>query len=333
MNKSLSSTELTAALIERGLLPVGTSDAVRSVNIRPWYIEMVLGGAGWFAGLFALVFVSLLFRPETPTAMAISGGILLVAAFGLYKADSDSSFFDQLALAFSIAGQSLVAFAIGQGTHAPALTAGLVALMQVLLLLAMPNRLARLIATLFACVAWALAIRFAWWGETSYWHDERTPIALGPALLGWCLAWVPLILLAWKLIAAEAQWLARGWQNIARPGLTGLLVAIAFGTFASQPAVNFELWGAQTAVRENWLALWPLLSVGSAAIVMFAAWLVRSRALLGVGIVAAALHVGHFYFLLGVGLLTKACIMLAVGLAMIVLAYMQRRTAKTTVSS
>ena len=84
---------------------------------RPWYIGLLLGAGGWLAGLFLLGFVALLLPPDEPPEAALTGAVLLVAAWGLFKADRDGAgcsqgFMAQLALALSIAGQCLLLFAM-----------------------------------------------------------------------------------------------------------------------------------------------------------------------------------------------------------------------------
>src|SRR6185503_8013751 len=78
---------------------------------RPWYISLLLGTAGWIAGLFLLVFIGALFH----SAGALIGApILLAAAWGLYKVDREGAFVSQLALALSVAGQVLAVFWLGE---------------------------------------------------------------------------------------------------------------------------------------------------------------------------------------------------------------------------
>src|SRR5690606_15328383 len=126
--------------------------------------------------VFALFFVWILFEPDTLAGMTLTGVVMLGAAFGLYYAERASPFFAQLALAFSIAGQlALVAAAI-EATGSSAATAGLTALMQVVLLLVLPNRFAKVLAAFFFCIAWALTVRFAWWGESTF-ESERSEVA------------------------------------------------------------------------------------------------------------------------------------------------------------
>ncbi len=283
---------------------------------RPWYIGALLGASGWLAGGFLLVFVVLLFQPDSAGAAAFSGVVLLAAAWGLFKADRDGAFTSQLALALSFAGQCLMLFALTEQTHALAAVAGVAFVLQLVMLWLMPNRLHRLMSALFALIAWALAWRFGLFGEPSWSGANGTAPSLPAALGGWAITWLPVgAALGW-LIRDEPVWIARGWAPVLRPALTGLVIGIAFATLLSYPLESFRWWGS-APVRTDWLALWPLLSAGAALAATAAAFAVCNRALMGACIVAALLHVSHFYYALGASLLLKSLLMLLMGMALL----------------
>ena len=287
---------------------------------RPWYIAALLGTSGWVAGLFVLAFVALLFHPTDPAAAAVTGLVLLAAAWGLFMADREGAFVAQLALAFSIAGQCLLLYAMTRPAHGIAALASAALLLQTVLALAMPNRLHRTLSTLFATIALALTVRFALFGEPDFWRAGQTySPALAPALAGWLFAWLPVAALLWALIRSEPAWMARGWQPLLRPVASGLIVGLGFATLASQPFDSF-LWFNDPAQRPDWLALWPLLSALGALGGVMAAFALRSRALIGACAVAVLLHVSHFYYALGTSLLLKSALMLAMGGAMLLAA-------------
>jgi uncharacterized membrane protein len=314
MSDSVTSEALVAALAQRGVIKPGVPPLPLPTRDRPWFVSTLLGVAGWFAGIFVLVFIGELFKPSGTMDFAIAAAVLLPAAFGLYAADRHNAFFDQLALALSIAGQVAATVAIASGHGSAAQVTTWVAVMQCALLVVMPNRLARYIAAFFACVAWALAIRFAWWGTEAWGGDTRYPVPLGPALTGWAVIWVPIAAISVVAIRSEAKWMAHGGRRIMRPALGGMLLALTFGTFASAPLEMLDfLWSTDSRLHTNWLAIWPLLNVTAALIAALGAFQLRNRALLGVAIAAALLHVVNFYFLLGTTLLMKSAIMLVIG--------------------
>jgi hypothetical protein len=312
MSDSVTSTTLGQALAARGVINHGSAPS--PAGERPWFVSALLGVAGWFAGCCVLIFVAVLFRPSGTLDFAIAAAVLLAAAFGLYAADRHNAFFDQLALALSIAGQVAATVAFGHGIKSSAAIAAWVAVMQCALLVVMPNRLARYLAAFFACVAWALAIRFAWWSMETWRSDAHHPVPLGLALLGWAVIWIPVAAISIAAIRGEAKWMAHGARRIVRPALGGMLLALTFGTFASAPLEMLDvLWSSDSRVHTNWLAIWPLLNVAAALLAGLGAFHLRNRALLGVAIAAALLHVAHFYFLLGTTLLVKSAIMLMIG--------------------
>jgi hypothetical protein len=251
--------------------------------------------------------------------------VLLAAAFGLYAVDRESAFVDQLALALSVAGQIALTWAAGEATHSGAATAAWAGVLQLVILVVMPNRFARTLSAFLACIAWALTIRLAWWGQDSL-FDYSHEVALGPALLGWLAIWLPVGIAAEALVRTECRWIATPWRRIARPALGGLIAGLAVGSRVTEPLAGLEVWRLGAA-RPNWLALWPLFAFLGALFATLCAFRVRSRALIGLGIAGALLHVSHFYFLLGTTLLVKSILMLVVGAALLgIAAWMRAET-------
>lgn len=305
-------------LIERGVLPANAAPFEPEATQRPWFVSIVLGCAGWLAGIFGLVFLSIIFSPDTAPGLSLMGAVLLAAAYGLYAVDRENAFLDQLALALSIAGQLALAMAAWQATHSAAGTAAGMTLLQVALVLMLPNRLAKLLSTFFACIAWALSLRFAWWGESA--AHRAQDISLFAALIGWLVIWAPIAAGVHILVSREARWLAQGLQRFARPILSGLLISLTIGTWVSEPLGSLNFW--RSSGETNWLALWPVLGTIAALFAATCAFRVRNHALVGVAIVGALAHVVQFYFLLGTTLLAKSAIMLTIGIALTLTAVM-----------
>ena len=314
--------ELADALVQRGLLQSADAPTRSGDDTRPWFISAVLGVAGWLAGLLTLLFVWQLFEPSSASGFALAGAVMLAAALGLYYADRDSAFFAQLALALWIAGQLGIVWWAEETTRSPASTAAIMTVLELALLCVTRNRMARTLASFFACIGWALAVRFAWW-DSSPFDLYKQPIALSPALAGWVVIWAPVAALAEILIRTEPVWLAAGARSIARPALGGLLAALAVGTWTSEPfaALSILFVGAGAT---NWLALWPLLGAASALFAAGCAFRLRERAFLGLAVVGALLHVTQFYYVLGTTLVVKSAIMLAAGCVALGLAWFLR---------
>ena len=312
---------LTAQLRARGLL--GEADASMPEDTapdiaRPWWLALLLGASGWFAGLFTLGFVALLFQPHGAADAGLAGALLLLAAWGLYRVDREEAFTTQLALALSIAGQCLLVFAFNEHANRLAPLAASALAVQLVLAVAMPNAAHRSLCAFFATIAWALTVRYTLFGEPSFWHGgpELAP-ALPAALGGWALTWLPVAAaVAWAL-HREPAWMARGGEPLLRPVLDGLVVGLACAPLASEPLAALQILGG---TGQGWLALWPLLSALAALGAGAAGFALQSRALVGACAVAMLLHVVHAYYVLGLSLLQKAALMGVVGIAMLLVA-------------
>jgi hypothetical protein len=295
---------------------------------RPWYIGLLLGVAGWFAGILVLVFVAAAFH----SAPTFAGLGLLAAAWGLYKVDRDGAFVSQVALAFSIAGQlALMAGlheSIFKGIRESIASISFVALViQLALVALMPNRLHRSMSTIFACIAWAAFVRYGLWDQP-FWAGMRAGAslpALSPAMaiLGWFVAWAPAGAGLYLLVRKEAAWMAAGRAEVARPIAAGLILGLAFATILSHPFESFSLFGG--APRVGWLALWPILSALASLGALAAAFALGKRGLMGLCVLASLIHVAHFYYAMGGSLLVKSVLMLAMGVACIAVARVVRR--------
>jgi hypothetical protein len=309
---------------------LAASDSKITVDIsRPWYISLLLNVSGWFAGLFLLFFIGLLFRPNSAGGFLASGIFCLSAAFGLFMADRRGDFVAQLALALSVAGQILLVVAMADGKLGLTLALWGIFLMQAALVIIMPNTLHRGLSAFFACIALSFAMRHALFGHDSGWgfstFAQATPPTLGYAMLTWAATWLPVAALVWALIRTEAKWMAHARQALVRPAMSGLIVGLAFATLASHPFEIFD-WRRQHFEDSGYLALWPLLSALLAAAAIAAGFALRSRALMGIAFVGALIHVSHFYYALGTSLLSKSLLMVLMGGVFIGVAVVLKRT-------
>jgi hypothetical protein len=311
MNEPISWEALSDELMRRRVLRT-RGGAPPKVEVRPWYLSAVLGLSGWLAGLFTLSWVGVFLKPDSSGGLSFLGLLLLGVAFALYWLDRHSAFLDQLALALSVAGQAALTWATSKMTSSDAAIAAWVALMQLALLFILPNRLAKLIATVFACTAWALAV-----------HLALYPGPLQAEVSGWLVTWIPIALGVHVLIATEPRWMARGLAPLARPLLSGLLICLSLATPLSEPWLDIqEVWNAGAAPEASWLALWPVPAIFLALFSAYSAYRLRHRALLGVAIAGALLQIVQFYYFLGITLLMKSCMMAVMGAALLAAAYL-----------
>ncbi len=319
----MSTWELERAMAEQGLIPPDAPLLPFGAEGRPWFVSVVLGGAGWLASLFALLFVLLFFQPDTPAGAALLGVIMLGAGFGLYRADRDDAFFGQLALALSLAGQLALMYAFAQATESAVAVAGFTAALSTALVLWLPNHFAKALSAFFACVAWALFVRLGWWGDDLF-ARGRLAVPLLPALVGWFVIWAPIAVGVHVLIAREVVWMATDARRVARPALTGLMLALSVGTWASEPFAALPFWTPPAEIPVNWLVIWPLLAVVAALFSGLCAFRLRHRAMIGVAIAGALVHLVQFYYLLGVSLVMKSYVMLVLGAVLLVTARVLR---------
>lgn len=295
-----------------GLIDAGAPPLPFGAGGRPWYVSLVLGGAGWLASIFTLLFVVILFSPDTPVSSAVLGTVMLGTGFGLYSADRGNAFFEQLALALSLAGQLALMYAVAEATESAVAVAAFTTLLSASVVLWVPDHFAKMLSTFFGCVSWALVVRLGWWGENLF-EQGRLAVPLAPALVGWFLIWVPIGVGLHLTIQRETRWMASATRRVARPAATGFMLALSFGTWASEPFAALPFGTTPGEVPVNFLTLWPLLGVGAALYAGTCAFRLGHRAMIGAAIAGALMHLVQFYYLLGVSLVVKSWIMLAVG--------------------
>jgi hypothetical protein len=224
-----------------------------------------------------------------------------------------------------VAGQILLVVGVAQLHQGYAWPAFAALLVEILFVFIMPNALHRMLSALFACTALAIGVRYGLFMQAdpfSYAESAlEAPQTLSYALASWAISWLPIVALVYWLIRYEARWMARGWQAIVRPVLSGLIISLSFATLLSHPFELFN-WNMRHITDHGWLALWPLLSALAAIGGLVAAYALKSRMLMGASIIGALLHLSHFYYALGTSLLIKSLVMLAMGMVFLAVAYL-----------
>jgi hypothetical protein len=309
-----------------------TAPPASAPGARPWYVSVLLGGAGWLAAIFLLFFVlAAIFSTGESLAKALVAGALLIgAAAGLYRAAGDGAFAGQLALALSIAGQCLLLLGVVNGSSldragAIATLALAATVLQVAMVAIMPSRIHRGMSTLFACMAWALVVRYGLWDDpaTSRLGLRSVSHALG-SIAGWLLTWLPVAALLGLLAARAPAWRGSARESIARPVAAGLVASLALATLLSEP-IEAIAFLAMPGLAHGGIAWFPFLSSIAALGALAAAFALGSRGLMALSIAAALLHLAHFYYAMGTTLLVKSAIMIAIGWALLAGAWMSRR--------
>ena len=333
MNASERAT-LWRRLADAGLV---TGDApAPSGDGTAWYIRAMLGAAAWIAAVFLLAFIGMAMHElvRTNAAKIVTGLIVCAGAAAMLRV-STGAFVGQLALALSLTGQAL--FAVGmlnlfdRGRLFGATPMFVVAALEALLVIAVPNVVHRVICTIAA----ALALAYGLW-------------AAGLGMLG-----LPLAAAAFVVVELDFTRLAR-WPRLYPAIGVGLALAIAailpvqvagdefffwrtrerdllFGPRFADAAMGVVFFGASLwlvakagvargtsayfAVLAGALAL-ALVSVGvpglsAALLILLVGFAMSQRLLTGLGTLALLAALARFYYTLSATLLVKSAILLA----------------------
>lgn len=330
--------ELYSALAARGLIAESLqppSGREWDTNASPWYVQVLVGFSAWLAGILLLVFIVLelgdaMLRAESSETLIVIGVIACIAAACLYATvGARSKFAEQFALAMSIAGQSAIALGLSEGEGARTALWGMLAL-EIVLVLAMRNRLLRFLSSMGAVIAWAMAMHDAIFGDLP-WSSWYVPAPHGSQLLVsiplWLLVWAPVACAAVWLLRSEASWMAHGLEAILRPVTHGLIAALSIAPLTSHPSGFWWVLGLHSRSEwdAGWVALWPLLAALLALLALALGFALRNRPLMGLAIVFGLIEVSCFYYVWGTTLLVKSIVMLLLGAGLLLVAQLSRR--------
>ena len=306
----------------------------------PWYTRVLMGFMGWLGGLFVLGFLGALiaaFFTNSVLMMIVAIG-LFAGSFAMYRAMPTNDFGTQFALAASICAQVVTTVAFSNAVDQrvdPYNVAWFVALMQVALVVLMPNVLHRLLSTMFAVMALFIAAQKG---------------MLVPALDA-VLA-VALVL----LVRAESTLVAMGRRQLVEPIINGLAIALLvrgaahvtlFGQapwfpFALQTATVFSVaLVAWVALNTSRVAMMPRIAAVLAALV-FAAVSARApgliasvlvllvafgsgrRTLTAFALVALLAYLSTFYIQMHMTLMAKSMVLAFSGASLLVMWWVHR---------
>jgi hypothetical protein len=298
-------------LLDAGLAS-GEPPSAPAHNI--WYVELGLGAAAWLAALFSLIASALVFNLSGGDQFAWLALLWGVPALLLLRLPSDNAFVGQLGLALLIAADLAAVVALASAFEAvPPVLFACIPLFTISGALS-GRYSARVLSFIAACVSWVLLLRWQLIGEP-WSHREDSESSLALALLTWALAWLPLLALAIALVRFEPRWMGRREAALIRAMITAVLITLAIATPLTDPFAGWFVRESDGA--RNWLALWPLLSLLASAAAAAIAFHQRAHVLLAFCLAGVLLHAGHFYYALGVSLLSKSVLMLLAGLALL----------------
>lgn len=308
----------------------------------PWYVRVMLGIAGLIAAGFLLGFIGLgfVFVVQDTTASIAVGLMVIVAAYVLFRAVTRNDFAAMFALAVSLAGQLLFVYGLMGllgGWRASGLSFWILAALQLVLAVVMPNYIHRTLSAYAAGMAFAyacgmsgasfvatgasaIALAALWLNEARF--GPRHAVAL-PMAYGLTLAFL-------HLQAASLFWLSLpavfGARLVAGPWpLAGTVLTAA--AFIVTAAVLFQREGWKMNTPRTLLAMGAVvamcvLSVQAPGIVaclliVLLGFSNGNRLLVGVGIAALALYLAGYYYRLDVTLLHKSAVLLVTGLVLL----------------
>ncbi len=321
--------ELRLRLRDEGLLaPDAVFPEPAAAEHSPWYTRLMLGFAGWLAGVFLVGFFAgtfvLLFKDAV--GMLVLSALLIGAAVLIDRKARGGEAVGQLALALSMAGQAFFVFGLAQlipgrrdELYVPWAFAGL----QVFLFVAMRGYLHRCIVAILgaaalhyalskvglsSAAALVLALACAWiWAREPRWRIQ--PEAEAYSALGWGLS---LALVAWSLPDLLPGVLGRkGSRALEAAGYAmGLLVYVsAITSGSSMRARVMAVVGAGLLAAVAYRA--P--GVSAAALVLLAGLGTGQRSLAALGIVGMLGYLGVYYYQIDQTLLTKSATLAVTG--------------------
>jgi uncharacterized membrane protein len=290
----------------------------------PWYVRLMLGIAGCIAAGFLIGFVSvgLHFVMES-TAGSIAAGLAMIgSAYALFLA-ARSDFSSMFGFAVSVAGQALLAvgiFKLFEGERSAAPWAVMAAI-ETLLAVAMPNYIHRLVSAFAAPVFLASALEvhgangvtagLAAAGVAALWLNElravRYHAMLAPIGYGLTLA----------LIYIEAELRDALLADDALVVGVLLAVVVSLARRAGWPLRKPRMLLTLAAVAAIGAASFRAPGVAAGLMIVLLGFANGNRVLTGAGIAALLFYISKYYYLLEVTLLVKSGVLAMTGAALL----------------
>ncbi|HKB81689.1 MAG TPA: DUF4401 domain-containing protein [Burkholderiales bacterium] len=344
-------TSLWSQLKQAGLVE-GDAPA-ETLAVTPWYIRTMLGIAGWIGAMFLLGFVGAAFSIVMKSAGSglAAGALLCAAATFMFRARPNGDFFNQFALAVSIAGQALICVGFGQlFTTQIALVAFLVALLEAGLFFLIPNFLHRVLSV--AAGAGSLVIALSIWGFYPYtqavvfvafawaWLNEFRFPDRGAELraLGYGLT---LLVIAELVTHSSMDWWRSAWMGRGEMALIGGALGFWIGAALVGAITIWAAWtllvrqGVDIAKGPGLAALGgavlvALISIkapglGVTVTILLLGYANGNRVLAGLGILALVAYWSYYYYSLEITLLQKSAVLFSAGIVLIAARQAMRR--------
>lgn len=314
-----------------------------SVTSAPWYVRIMLGIAGWIGALFILGFVGAGFAMvmQSSAAATVAAIICSGAAYAIFRMAAKGDFASQFGLATGLVGQILFGVAIFKQFNSGE-SAGffLYFCVEAAVTLLMPNFMHRIFTTLAAVGAlsfglaqaglhgFALPLTAA--GCAVVWRGE-TRLATRADLwqpVGYGLALGVLQTATTSLLGGEAlsffhrngnSWLQRHGTEVGTA-----LVAVVFLAVAVQILRELDISISSTegiailsCAAVVLAASFPTHGFAAAALILIIGFAGGNRILFGLGLLALASFLSHYYYQMNETLLVKSLILGVIGILLL----------------
>ena len=329
----------------------------------PWFISLFFGMSGILASLFFIGFLTLILDNtgllDSTLAVFIIGGILsVIGGFLFYNARiRHSPFWNSLAFAITLAGQGYIAYALLASEIAEPLNIMLLLLVQLLMTVAIPNFIYRLLSATLALSCLFYLLNYYHLSEislgllaliTSVTHLQRyTLAAFIPtkwrmnaleimSAIGYASAYV-LLSVSVYFIAAEYGNSFANFNSLDSYGEAfsyNYYLAQGLLTLASLYAAYLILKRYQVKLRSTAgllisaaIVLLGIMSIYvsgllATSLIIIIATANSQRVLLGLGVIASVGYIFWYYYQLDTSLLVKSASMLVIGIALLLLRWL-----------
>lgn len=329
----------------------------------PWFISLFFGMSGILASLFFIGFLTLILDNtgllDSTLAVFIIGGILsVIGGFLFYNARiRHSPFWNSLAFAITLAGQGYIAYALLASEIAEPLNIMLLLLVQLLMTVAIPNFIYRLLSATLALNCLFYLLNYYHFSEvslgllaliTSVTHLQRyTLAAFIPtkwrmnaleimSAIGYASAYV-LLSVSVYFIAAEYGNSFANFNSLDSYGEAfsyNYYLAQGLLTLASLYAAYLILKRYQVKLRSTAgllisaaIVLLGIMSIYvsgllATSLIIIIATANSQRVLLGLGVIASVGYIFWYYYQLDTTLLVKSASMLVIGIALLLLRWL-----------
>jgi uncharacterized membrane protein len=299
----------------------------------PWYVRALVGISAWIAAVLLIAFLiggTQLVR--SGESMIIVGLILCAVAIAIRRGVPSSIFAAQLALALSIAGQSLFCFGMADLSNTVLVIVLSLSALEIVLIALYPDTLHRFLSTV-VIVGALVALLFDWnapgavhplvgilaacalvlWERESDLAVARAAVLTRPIAYGLVVALFGVLCFGITELIPIPRWWVSGLL------LLPLLLVLEYRIVSRlEQHVNAKIvpWLVGATLLASLPALWTP-GVLAAAIVLVLGFQRGNRLLLGLGAAFLAVFLIAFYYHLDVTLLVKSLLLLATGLLLL----------------